>query len=179
MTYSSIQGGWPGEGNIDVDPLLTPDGHLEAESPCIDAGDNTAVPLDVHDLDCDGNMVEPFPVDIDGDARLIDTPDAQDTGNGTPPLVDMGADEFQDEDTDDLPDWWELLHYGDTIAANPWSDDDGDLVCNRDEYLVYGSNPLGSTWYVSAADGPRRLGWFIADLAGWLGRSNADDSGGA
>ncbi|MHC4499048.1 MAG: LamG domain-containing protein, partial [Planctomycetota bacterium] len=38
-TYCNIQGGWPGDGNIDVDPNLTPDGHLTSGSACIDAGD--------------------------------------------------------------------------------------------------------------------------------------------
>ena len=43
ITYSDIQGGWIGEGNIDDDPLFVdPDNgdyHLQAGSPCIDAGD--------------------------------------------------------------------------------------------------------------------------------------------
>ena len=50
ISYSDIQGGWPGTGNIDVDPLfrdpVNGDFHLmsiacgdSADSPCIDAGD--------------------------------------------------------------------------------------------------------------------------------------------
>ncbi|MFC1594144.1 right-handed parallel beta-helix repeat-containing protein, partial [Candidatus Omnitrophota bacterium] len=44
VTYSDIQGGWPGAGNIDVDPLFIDleegDFHLQDFlSPCIDAGD--------------------------------------------------------------------------------------------------------------------------------------------
>ena len=61
VTYCCIQGGWEGTGNIDVDPLLTPDGHLLAGAPCIDAGDDTALPPDVSDLDGDGNTTEPIP----------------------------------------------------------------------------------------------------------------------
>jgi len=42
ITYSDIQGGWSGEGNIDADPLFVNpsagDFHLQAGSPCIDAG---------------------------------------------------------------------------------------------------------------------------------------------
>lgn len=49
ITYSNVQGGWPGEGNIDADPLFVtgPRGELylshvaagqERDSPCIDAG---------------------------------------------------------------------------------------------------------------------------------------------
>jgi hypothetical protein len=50
-------------------------------SPCIDAGDNTAVP---------GNIT----TDLDGLPRFYDDPNTIDTGNGTPPIVDMGAHEF-------------------------------------------------------------------------------------
>lgn len=43
VTYSDVQGGWPGEGNIDSYPLFVdPDNgdyHLQVGSPCIDAGD--------------------------------------------------------------------------------------------------------------------------------------------
>ena len=42
-SYSDIQGGWPGTGNISADPLFydpaRDDYHLTALSPCIDAGD--------------------------------------------------------------------------------------------------------------------------------------------
>ncbi len=68
VTYSDVQGGWPGEGNISVDPLFVdadgPDGiagtmdddlRLLPESPCIDAGNNYAVPADSADLEGDGN----------------------------------------------------------------------------------------------------------------------------
>jgi len=48
-TYSDIQGGYPGTGNINADPLFSthPDSvyHLTGASPCIDAGD-PASPLD-------------------------------------------------------------------------------------------------------------------------------------
>jgi hypothetical protein len=37
-SYCNVRGGWPGAGNIDADPLLTPDGHLRTGSPCINAG---------------------------------------------------------------------------------------------------------------------------------------------
>ena len=49
VSYSDIEGGWEGEGNIDTDPLfVAPDSgdfHLQATSPCIDAGDPSS-PLD-------------------------------------------------------------------------------------------------------------------------------------
>jgi predicted outer membrane repeat protein len=88
ITYSDVRGGWPGTGNIDADPLFVQnphssvDLHLRACSPCIDAGDNTAVPA-------------PVVTDLDGNPRFVDDPATADTGNGTPPIVDMGAYEFQ------------------------------------------------------------------------------------
>ena len=39
ITYSDVQGGWEGAGNIDANPLFTPDWHLRAGSPCRNAGD--------------------------------------------------------------------------------------------------------------------------------------------
>jgi hypothetical protein len=43
VTYSNVQSGFPGEGNIDADPLFADaangDYHLLTGSPCIDAGD--------------------------------------------------------------------------------------------------------------------------------------------
>jgi hypothetical protein len=86
VSYSDVQGGWPGTGNIDVDPLfVAPDNgdfRLSPGSPCIDAGDNTAVP-------------EYITTDLDGNPRFVDDPDTEDTGNGDPPIVDMGPYEFQ------------------------------------------------------------------------------------
>jgi hypothetical protein len=45
VTYSDIKGGWPGEGNIDADPLYIAPGfdnyYLRTNSPCIDNGDTT------------------------------------------------------------------------------------------------------------------------------------------
>jgi Right handed beta helix region len=111
ITYSSVEGSYDGIGNIDADPLfIDPDGpdddpstwqdndyRLSPGSPCIDAGDNTAVPADEFDLDNDGDTTEPIPFDLAGNPRFIDDPNTIDTGNpGAPgPLIDMGAYEFQ------------------------------------------------------------------------------------
>ncbi|GEM_PF-1711866 len=73
VTYSDIQGGWAGTGNIDADPLFVdaPNGdlHLSAGSPAIDAGTNTGCPA----------------ADLDGTSRPL-------AGYGhNAPTCDMGA----------------------------------------------------------------------------------------
>lgn len=78
--------GFETEGNINVDPgFLNPiinEFQLGAGSPCIDAGDNGALTGDVL-------------LDLAGLPRFIDDPDVEDTGNGTAPIADMGAYEYQ------------------------------------------------------------------------------------
>ena len=98
IDYSCVQGwtgSWGGVGNIGDDPLFADPGgsvgtdgaedydlHLATGSPCIDAGDNAAVPEDVT-------------TGLDGYPRFHDDPDTDDTGNGDPPIVDMGVYEFR------------------------------------------------------------------------------------
>jgi hypothetical protein len=101
IDYSDVQGGlnalggtgsvnW-GPGNIDSYPQFVnaADGNfrLLPGSPCIDAGDNFAVPYGVV-------------TDLDGLARFADDPDTDDTGlsDGVLGVVDMGAYEFGGED---------------------------------------------------------------------------------
>jgi len=73
VTYSDIEGSWPGTGNIDYEPgfVDSQDGdyHLLSDSHCINAGDPNF-------------QAEPNETDIDGEARVM-------LGR-----VDMGADEF-------------------------------------------------------------------------------------
>jgi hypothetical protein len=94
-SHSCIQGGWPGTGNIDADPLLAMgDLHLKPGSPCIDAGNNVAVPADTFDLDGDGDTTEPLPLDLHDSPRFFDDPATADSGQGTAPIADMGAYEY-------------------------------------------------------------------------------------
>ncbi len=94
VTYSDVDGGWIGTGNINADPkFVDPDGEddedgtaddnfrLLGDSPCIDAGDNS----------CAAGIT----TDLDGFSRFVDDPDTTDTGSGTAPIVDMGAYEYQ------------------------------------------------------------------------------------
>ena len=78
VTYSDVQGGYAGTGNINAPPLFVDpengDFHLAPNSPCIDAGDNAASHLPAYDFE--------------GDARILDG-DGDDVA-----IVDMGADEY-------------------------------------------------------------------------------------
>jgi hypothetical protein len=75
-TYSNIEGGDKGEGNLSALPLFadanTGDYHLKQHSPCIDAGTNKGIPA----KDVQGN---PRPIDGNGDGVAI---------------ADMGAYEY-------------------------------------------------------------------------------------
>lgn len=52
VTYSNIQNGWAGTGNIDADPLFNDDYSLQANSPGIDSGDPAS------ELDPDGTRAD-------------------------------------------------------------------------------------------------------------------------
>ena len=82
INYTNVQGGFPGIGNIDADPLFVdPDNgdlRLQPGSPCIDAGDNAAVPKFVLR-------------DLDGNPRFV----ADVCAGADGATVDMGAYEFQ------------------------------------------------------------------------------------
>ncbi len=87
ISYSIVQGGYPGDGIVDADPMFFDeancDYHLRAGSPAIDAGDNVAVATWVL-------------TDQDGNQRFVDDPYTLDSGNpdGIHPIVDIGPYEF-------------------------------------------------------------------------------------
>ncbi|MHC4616963.1 MAG: S8 family serine peptidase [Planctomycetota bacterium] len=79
VTFANVQGGWPGEGNIDADPLFVDPAyggyHLMAGSPCIDAGTNEP----------NGGLPA---TDLDGRTRTVDG------DNDAVPVTDMGVYEY-------------------------------------------------------------------------------------
>ena len=143
VNYCDIEGVFSGVGNINLDPLFVDPEHdnfnLTNSSPCIDSGNNSAPGIPTFDFE--------------GEPRIVDG------------VVDIGADEFLDTDTDGMPDYWEMNHFGDlshdgTVDTDgdgltdlqefenntdPNSQDtDGDGLIDGDEVNIYGTDPLTS-----------------------------------
>ena len=119
VNYSNVQGGYPaGLGNIDADPLfMNPengDFHLTDSSLCIDSGDNSAAEIPTFDFE--------------GEPRIVDS------------FVDMGVDEYLDSDTDGMPDYWEMNHFGD-LSHDGTVDTDNDGLTDQQEYQN-NTNPI-------------------------------------
>ena len=109
-------------GNITTEPVFVDaangDYRLAAGSPCIDAGSNA--------------YVVGF-LDLDSLPRIVGR------------VVDMGAYEYQgagivDQDSDGLPDDWEIEHFGGTTGQGSGDDFDNDGIDNRSEWIS-GTNP--------------------------------------
>ncbi|MBP7049756.1 MAG: hypothetical protein KBE65_01940 [Phycisphaerae bacterium] len=103
------------DSNTGADPLLTPDYHLQAESPCIDAGDPEAPDISPS-------------WDIDGEPRVFGS------------RADIGCDEFVDADKDGLPDGWEVVWFDSVEVFSGGDNPDGDARENAQEY-DQGGNP--------------------------------------
>lgn len=143
--HSDLQGGqaggiyseaslvdWDGASMIAIDPgFMDPAGpdaimgtkdddlHLASGSPCIDAGDNGAVPAGIF-------------ADLEGTPRLVDDPDTRDTGTGGPPVVDMGAYEYAsqclaDFEGDGDVDGTDLARFAAYLSAGDFR---ADLTCD-------------------------------------------------
>jgi len=114
-SYCDIEGGWPGVGNIDVDPLFVDpcngDYRLLPGSPCIDAGDNAAAGLPETDLSGRART-------IDGDCNGVAT-------------VDMGAYEFIPADVGDLDADCDVDLPDLAILAPGWRSEEGDADYRR------------------------------------------------
>ena len=152
INYSDVQDSWggPGANNINIDPLFAdPNGpddidgnedddlRLLPGSPCIDAGDNNEVPIDLI-------------TDLDNRLRFVDDLLTADTGNGGPPTVDMGAYEFAC--TGNLDDISDVTWPDFALLAEEWlctsdctADIDGDGDTDFDDLLIQTANWLCGT----------------------------------
>ena len=83
VSYSDIQGGWEGEGNIDEDPLFGSDYHLSDDSPCIGAGIMTA---NMPTTDIEGNP-RPSPLGSNPDMGAYES--ALGAGGANPTITDI------------------------------------------------------------------------------------------
>jgi predicted outer membrane repeat protein len=159
-TYSDIQGGWTGTGNIDEDPLFADPGngdfHLQSTSPCIDAGD-PASPLDP-----DGTIVEMgayyFPqlnADFTADTTNGEVPltvnftDLSTQGSG---VIDEWYWEFGDGNNSSLqhPDNEYLLLGIYTVSLTVTDVNDSTGIETKVDYITV--NPpaySGSIWHIS------------------------------
>jgi predicted outer membrane repeat protein len=86
VSHSTVEGGWPGVGNVADDPkFVDPDGAdnipgtedddptLAWDSPALNVAAAGYLPADATDLDNDGDVAEPIPVDLDEEARMYGT----------------------------------------------------------------------------------------------------------
>ncbi|GMU83322.1 MAG: hypothetical protein AMXMBFR47_31920 [Planctomycetota bacterium] len=147
--FCDVQGGQAGivggggvaawQNCIDADPAFVDaaagDYALLETSPCIDAASNSLVGIDAGDVDFDGDGGEIVPIDRAGARRFADRAATPDTGEGTAPIVDMGAFEFVLPCPADLDGSGDigitdlsilLSHFGDTQATAADGDLDGD-----------------------------------------------------
>jgi hypothetical protein len=143
VTYSDVQGGYSGTGNIDADPCFVdvnnPDPNLwnlrlQPDSPCIDEGDNNATYLPATDLDG-------LPRIIDGDCNEVD-------------VVDMGAYEFNWHGVGDFDNNCFINFFDFSISARYWMTDEsfvdiappgGDGIVDFQEVAIIADNWLAST----------------------------------
>jgi parallel beta-helix repeat protein len=139
ITYSDIEDGWAGVGNIDADPLFVGDGdyHLTADSPCIDAGtDNTTnyptLPTDDidgdarpqgagYDMGADEYVAEPIPPTPDVKANGEDGTITITTNDTLSVKVELDAGDYDSEDAD----WWHVADtpfgwYRYNVSTNSW-----------------------------------------------------------
>lgn len=137
VTFSAVQGGYPGQGNIDEDPMFVDpeqsDYRLAMGSPCIDSGSNGAVlrlgPSQLAMGDHDGRMRI-----WDGDADGIAAVDMGAHEFGPPPFV---GDVFMDSRVNHL----DLFRFQQVWKEEgegflPEADQDGDRAIGASDLVI-------------------------------------------
>jgi len=139
MSYSDIEGGWSGDGNINADPVFlgSDDFHLSGASPCIDSGTDDTVtypslPADDRDgtvrpqgTGYDMGAYEVSCVDLDSDTIPACADNCPGVANAT--QIDADGDGLGDA--------------CDTCPADPANDQDGDTVCGDVDNCPATANP--------------------------------------
>ena len=152
MTYSNIEGGYTGTGNIDSDPLFTQmytgDYTLSDYSPSLGAGTSSGAP----DEDIDGN-IRPNPSDSNPDMGAYESPLGERLTGNTYYVATTGSDSsfgFSSDPFLTIQHGIDAAWMGDTLLVLP-----GTYVENIDyngKSIVLGSQLLttGDTSYVSS-----------------------------
>jgi len=173
VTYSDVQGGWIGTGDINLDPQFTRPGawntdgswldgeyRLKTTSPAIDVGSSTALPADSLDLDADGNVTEALPFDLDNEARIEG------------PQVDMGAYEQLAKKPTPAPSLNLLASVGDgyvTLRPDPNAPSTSNTYLGSSEIDVNGMGFQGRLTVAvtsKSAAGGKWTGWVVPDIVG-------------
>lgn len=134
INYNCSNIGSIGVGNKCADPqfidVSSGNLHPSDSSPCIDAGNNSALSPDLI-------------TDLDGKPRFFDMPFMKDTGVGSPPVVDIGAYEVQMEPrvTVNDSDGPVILNQSDTFTIKISLNNKG-TTCDADWWLA-ASTPFG------------------------------------
>jgi|GEM_PF-2626930 len=121
VSYSDVEDGWPGTGNIDADPLFSApheDFHLTPDSPCVNAGDPLLPVSDAKDLDGEPR-VSGGRTDMGADEVF----DADCNDNGIPDDEDIASGTSGDCNSNDLPD--ECEDCNDNLIADSCDIDSG------------------------------------------------------
>jgi parallel beta-helix repeat protein len=166
ITYSDIEDGWPGEGNISADPLFVGGGdyHLTGMSPCINAGTSAGAP----DGDIDG---DPRPqqggYDIGADEYVIQAPIYDATGTWTYSITNNWADAPcppEEDETgtatitqadhnvtivdDDGLIWTGTVDGADYLLSTSWPENGGTVTATLNFTLTSVTSGAGTmTWY--------------------------------
>lgn len=172
VMYSDVQGGWPGVGIIDIDPFFNGSGdyHLTTDSPCIDAGIDAGVYIDIdgesiphgpgYDIGADECTMECVDSDDDGfDDATCGGLDCDDTDPAVNPSIEEICQNGIDDDCDGFVDLYDpgcgILHVPavlPTIQAAIDASMDGDLVLVAPGTYVENIDFLGKTITVQSED---------------------------
>ncbi len=167
VTYSCVEGGYDGEGNINADPLfVNPAGgdfHLGAASPCIDAANGAVAPV----TDRDGNPRyddKGWPTGPLARVPLMEKdtpPPVPSTAAEFPPPADMGAYERQTDSIRGEP--VQVVYVNATNVDGPWDGNSwATAYCNLQVALTDAYTRAKEVWvaagtYKPTATSDRRI----------------------